>query len=257
MMVQAPPTMTRCRSAVVSVIQTYKPENPPTTHRALLLLFFFTCEEVEKFLAAGSQSKESGEESTVLNALATLQQLAPKHGLKESEPPAKKKPRKPEPEQLNKKKQESKVSLFKRNAHRKGMTYVKQVEKEIQHQREQHERGINSIPKQSFARLVKETLESLQNKKKKEHLKISSEGLAVLHSAAEQLIVEVLSVYNHAAIHAKRVTVLPCDVAMVRQLAEGLGAHLRSVLAHDVEHVLQKLLAKQARAEKNKAEDVE
>jgi len=48
--------------------------------------------------------------------------------------------------------------------------------------------------------------------------KISVSALAAIHEAAEQALVMVFEMTNHAAIHARRVTVMPKDVRFIRDI---------------------------------------
>ena len=90
--------------------------------------------------------------------------------------------------------------------------------------------------------MVKEELEIL-GKEQNKTFRIESEAITLIHSTAEQLVVEMLSLYNRAATQAQRTTVLAKDIAYVRALSEVLTAHLSLVLREDAENCLKRLNA--------------
>ena len=105
-----------------------------------------------------------------------------------------------------------------------------------------HQNNERSIPRTHILQLVKEELETL-GKEQGKSFRIESEAITLLHSTAEQLVVEMLSLYNRAAMQAKRTTVLAKDIAYVRALSEVLNAHLSFVLREDAENCLKRIHA--------------
>jgi histone H3/H4 len=76
------------------------------------------------------------------------------------------------------------------------------------------------IPRRPFSRLVKEimdqSIKSFTNQPVGFRLTVSA--LAALQEATEQAVVLTLEMANHAAIHAKRVTVMPRDIHFIRRV---------------------------------------
>ena len=126
---------------------------------------------------------------------------------------------------------------------RKGCTYKKGVDREVQIEQLRHQNNERSIPRSHILQLVKEELEIL-GKEQNKSFRIESEAITLLHSTAEQLVVEIMSLYNRAAMQAKRTTVLAKDIASVRALSEVLSAHLSFVLREDAENCLKRISAK-------------
>jgi histone H3/H4 len=125
---------------------------------------------------------------------------------------------------------------------RKGCVYKKGVDREVQREQLRHQNNERSIPRKHILQLVKEELETL-GKEQEKSFRIESEAITLLHSTAEQLVVEMLSLYNRAAMQAKRTTVLAKDIAYVRALSEVLNAHLSFVLREDAENCLKRINA--------------
>ena len=127
---------------------------------------------------------------------------------------------------------------------RKGCTYEKQIEKEILREQLRHQNNEKAIPKKHIETLVRDILKEISEEDpdmKTEVYRIQSAAIDLLHSQGEQLVVEVLSLYNRAARQAKRVSVLPRDIAYVRALAEGFNSHLTFVLREDLDRCLKRL----------------
>ena len=129
-----------------------------------------------------------------------------------------------------------------RKKSRKGCTYKKGVDREVQLEQIRHQNNERSIPRSHILKLVKEELEIL-GKEQNKTFRIESEAITLIHSTAEQLVVEMLSLYNRAAMQAQRTTVLAKDIAYVRALSEVLTPHLSLVLREDAENCLKRLNA--------------
>ena len=80
---------------------------------------------------------------------------------------------------------------------RKGCVYKKGVDREVQREQLRHQNNERSIPRKHILQLVKEELETL-GKEQGKSFRIESEAITLLHSTAEQLVVEMLSLYNRA-----------------------------------------------------------
>lgn len=75
------------------------------------------------------------------------------------------------------------------------------------------------IPKASFGRLVKEILQDLARDYRVQGFRIQLSALMALREAAENYVVGLFSDANLVAIHAKRVTVQPKDMQLVRRVS--------------------------------------
>ena len=71
------------------------------------------------------------------------------------------------------------------------------------------------IPKAPVSRAVREVLYDINNTAP---FKMQSIALAAIHEASETVIVGLMEDANLVAIHAKRVTVFPKDIQLVRRL---------------------------------------
>ncbi|KAG5351881.1 histone H3.1 [Termitomyces sp. Mn162] len=69
------------------------------------------------------------------------------------------------------------------------------------------------IPKLPFQRLVREVAQDFGNK-----LRFQTSAISALQEAAEAYLVDLFQDTNLAAIHAKRVTIMPRDIALARRL---------------------------------------
>ncbi|XP_042864856.1 histone H3-like isoform X2 [Penaeus japonicus] len=77
-----------------------------------------------------------------------------------------------------------------------------------------YQKGSNMLlPKLPFSRLIREILQSY-----KPDLRIQSLALEALQEAAESYIISVLEMANLCSIHAKRVTLYPKDIRLVRRI---------------------------------------
>ena len=85
-----------------------------------------------------------------------------------------------------------------------------------------------AIPKVAFARLVQELMQT--QVAGGDQFKFSAQALSVLHVVTETMAVEVLGLWNRAATHSKRVTVLERDVAHIAALAHELAPGLLTTL---------------------------
>ena len=75
------------------------------------------------------------------------------------------------------------------------------------------------IPKLSFQRLVKEVMMNECVVRGVECLRIQSQALLALQTAAEYYLTEMFSKSQIATIHGKRITVRPSDVQIVRSFS--------------------------------------
>ena len=116
-----------------------------------------------------------------------------------------------------------------RQSSRRGMQYSRQVEREIRKEQARMLQEECAIPKVAFTRLVREVMQSSVGGG--EDFKFSPQALSVLHVVSETMAVEILTLWNKAAKHAKRVTVLEKDVAHISALMQlvqpGILATLR------------------------------
>ncbi|XP_071517185.1 uncharacterized protein [Panulirus ornatus] len=69
------------------------------------------------------------------------------------------------------------------------------------------------IPKLSFSRLIREILSGMDS-----NYRIQTMALMALQEAAECYIIGILELANLCSIHAKRVTLFPQDVKLVRRI---------------------------------------
>ncbi|KAG6898297.1 histone H3 [Termitomyces sp. T32_za158] len=74
------------------------------------------------------------------------------------------------------------------------------------------------IPKLAFQRLVREVAQDFRD-----NLRFQTSAVSALQEAAEAYLVDLFKDINLAAIHARRVTIMPRDVALARRLR---GKHL-------------------------------
>ena len=79
------------------------------------------------------------------------------------------------------------------------------------------------IRKLPFQRVVKEIVQKIR-----EDLRLQSTALLALQEAGETFLVDLLEQSNLCAIHAKRITIMPEDVQLVR--------HIRGDIKHGVIH---------------------
>uniref|UniRef100_A0A7S0S3Y9 Core Histone H2A/H2B/H3 domain-containing protein n=1 Tax=Chlamydomonas leiostraca TaxID=1034604 RepID=A0A7S0S3Y9_9CHLO len=78
---------------------------------------------------------------------------------------------------------------------------------------------VNLIPKSPFQRLVREIMMNLPGNRGAEGVwKFKRDALAALQEAAEAYIVALMEDTNAAAIHAKRVTIMPKDMQLALRL---------------------------------------
>ncbi|KAH7723703.1 histone H3 [Aphelenchoides avenae] len=68
------------------------------------------------------------------------------------------------------------------------------------------------IPKAPFARLVRDVINMMSRDEKK----IAHEALLALQEASEAYLVTVFECMNRTALHARRVTIMPADINLVR-----------------------------------------
>ena len=71
------------------------------------------------------------------------------------------------------------------------------------------------IRKAPFARLCKEVLQEYNNE-----MRMAAVALEAIQDAAEQYLTSIFEDSNLAAIHAKRVTIMPKDMQLVRRLRQ-------------------------------------
>ncbi|XP_063597042.1 uncharacterized protein LOC134773598 [Penaeus indicus] len=77
-----------------------------------------------------------------------------------------------------------------------------------------YQKGGNTlVPKLAFSRLIREILQSIQP-----DLRIQSLALAALQEAAEAYVISIMELANLCSIHAKRVTLYPKDIRLVRRI---------------------------------------
>ncbi|KAG6886124.1 histone H3.1 [Termitomyces sp. T159_Od127] len=69
------------------------------------------------------------------------------------------------------------------------------------------------IPKVAFQRLVREVAQDFRY-----GLRFQTSAISALQEAAEAYLVDLFQDTNLAAIHARRVTIMPRDIALVRRL---------------------------------------
>ena len=83
---------------------------------------------------------------------------------------------------------------------------------EIRHYQKSTELLIRKAP---FARLCKEVLQEYNNE-----MRMAAVALEAIQEAAEQYLTSIFEDSNLAAIHAKRVTIMPKDMQLVRRLRQ-------------------------------------
>jgi len=69
------------------------------------------------------------------------------------------------------------------------------------------------IPRASFTRLIKDIAQGYKG-----DIKFQSVALAVLQECGETMLTMFFEMLNHAALHAKRVTVMPKDVRLCKSI---------------------------------------
>jgi histone H3/H4 len=76
------------------------------------------------------------------------------------------------------------------------------------------------IPRSKFSRIIKELVHKECYRQSSPDFRMTVEALTALQEAAEAACVTVMEMSNRAAIHAKRVTLMPKDVRFIRDLIE-------------------------------------
>jgi histone H3 len=79
------------------------------------------------------------------------------------------------------------------------------------------------IPRRAFQRLVREVAQDYKN-----DLRFQSTAIEALHEAAEAYLVTLFEDVNLAAIHAKRVTIMPQDLRLALRIQRGIVPALPS-----------------------------
>lgn len=89
------------------------------------------------------------------------------------------------------------------------------VLKEIRHYRGSTDLLIRKLP---FARVVRDILHDIAQETNKDDYHIQSEALLALQDITESYLVSLFEDANIAAAHAKRVTIMPCDIQLARRI---------------------------------------
>jgi histone H3/H4 len=76
------------------------------------------------------------------------------------------------------------------------------------------------ISKAAISRLIREICQEDLGRKPGEDLRWTSAGIAAVHTAAEDYMTKIFESTNRLAIHAKRVTILPKDMQLARELRD-------------------------------------
>ncbi|XP_027235648.2 histone H3.3 type b [Penaeus vannamei] len=102
--------------------------------------------------------------------------------------------------------QEGRKSPKKQRRYRPGTVALREI-------RFYQKGGNTLVPKLPFSRLIREILESFHP-----NLRIQSLALQALQEAAEAYIISLMEMANLCSIHAKRVTLYPKDIRLVRRI---------------------------------------
>ena len=90
------------------------------------------------------------------------------------------------------------------------------------------------IRKAPFCRLMRDFVESVQVLSDPPVNRVTAVAVSAMQEAAEACLVGLMEDTNLCAIHAKRVTILPKDMQLVRRIAGGRhGVPLSGIVKHD------------------------